>query len=148
MTRSQRDTVSYGVVALASCALLFWIVPAWTPPYPGYGVPASVLPSMAAVTMLGLSVLGLVRTGLARNRTSTEGAARICWGHAAMFFVPCVLLMPAMSLLGFLPAGMVFMAILQYAYGQRNRRTLLIVSIASVTAVYVFLRYGLGSPLP
>ena len=148
MTRTQRDAISYGTVALASCVLLFQIIPAWTPAYPGYGVPASVLPSMAAVIMLGLSVLGIVHTCMARNLTSTEGATRICWRHVAIFFVPCVLLMPAMALVGFLPAGFVFMVILQHACGQRSRRTLLVVSFTSVVAVYVFIHHCLGIPLP
>jgi hypothetical protein len=148
MTGTQRDAVSYGTVALASCVLLLRIIPTWTPAYPGYGVPASVLPSTAAGIMLGLSVLGLVRTGMRRNRTSAERATRICWGHAIMFFVPCALLMPVMSLVGFMPAGIAFMALLQHACGQRSRRTVFIVSLASVVAVYVFMRHGLGIPLP
>ncbi len=147
MTGTQRDTVSYGTVALASCVLLLRVIPAWTPAYPGYGVPASVLPSTAAGIMLGLSVLGLVRTGMRRNRTA-ERATRICWRHAAMFFVPCALLMPVMSLVGFMPAGIAFMVLLQHACGQRSWRTLFIVSLASVVAVYVFMQHGLGIPLP
>ena len=48
MTELQRDTLAYGVVAAASAYLLIWIIPAYTPEYPGYGVPASLLPDIAA----------------------------------------------------------------------------------------------------
>lgn len=61
MTELQRDTLAYGVVAAASAYLLIWIIPAYTPEYPGYGVPASLLPDIAAGFMLALSLLGLGR---------------------------------------------------------------------------------------
>lgn len=35
MTELQRDTLAYGVVAAASAYLLIWIIPAYTPEYPG-----------------------------------------------------------------------------------------------------------------
>ena len=57
MTELQRDTLAYGVVAAASAYLLIWIIPAYTPEYPGYGVPASLLPDIAAGFMLALSLL-------------------------------------------------------------------------------------------
>ena len=60
MTELQRDTLAYGVVAAASAYLLIWIIPAYTPEYPGYGVPASLLPDIAAGFMLALSLLGPV----------------------------------------------------------------------------------------
>ena len=49
MTELQRDTLAYGVVAAASAYLLIWIIPAYTPEYPGYGVPASLLPDLSLI---------------------------------------------------------------------------------------------------
>ena len=68
MTELQRDTLAYGVVAAASAYLLIWIIPAYTPEYPGYGVPASLLPDIAAGFMLALSLLGLGRAALSWRR--------------------------------------------------------------------------------
>ena len=64
MTELQRDTLAYGVVAAASAYLLIWIITAYTPEYPGYGVPASLLPDIAAGFMLALYLLGLGRAAL------------------------------------------------------------------------------------
>ena len=148
MTQAQRDTISYGTIAVFSSALLLWIIPAWSPEYPGYGVPATLLPNVAAGFMLVLSLLGLVRTVLARKSTTGETVGRIHWKHIAVFLMPCVLLMPAMSLAGFIPAGIVFMACIQYACGQRRWLTMAIVAVVPVVVVYALMRFGLGVPMP
>ena len=73
MTELQRDTLAYGVVAAASAYLLIWIIPAYTPEYPGYGVPASLLPDIAAGFMLALSLLGLGQAALSRRKAEKSG---------------------------------------------------------------------------
>ncbi len=151
MTELQRDTLSYGVVAATSACLLIGIIPAWTPEYPGYGVPASLLPDIAAGFMLALSLLGLGRAAFAWRKAATadgEGQTTIHWRHLACFLIPCALLMPAMSLCGFLPAGIAFMAVIQLACGQRRPLPLTIVAVAPVLIVYAIMRYGLDVPMP
>ena len=76
MTELQRDTLAYGVVAAASAYLLIWIIPAYTPEYPGYGVPASLLPDIAAGFMLALSLLGLGQAALSRRKAEKSGRGR------------------------------------------------------------------------
>ncbi len=147
MTQAQRDTISYGTVAVFSSALLLWIIPTWSPEYPGYGVPATLLPNIAAGFMLALSILGLIRT-LLHKAASTGSVGRIHWKHLAVFLIPCVLLMPAMSLAGFIPAGIVFMAWIQFVCGQRRWLTMAIVSVVPVVVVYALMRFGLGVPMP
>lgn len=80
MTELQRDTLAYGVVAAASAYLLIWIIPAYTPEYPGYGVPASLLPDIAAGFMLALSLLGLGRAALSWRKAEKirRGRANSC----------------------------------------------------------------------
>lgn len=230
MTERQRDMLAYGVVALAGGTLLLWIIPAYTPEYPGYGVPASLLPDIAAGFMLALSLLGLVRavlasraerreTGAAPDQgpahtapgnaaTASEGgpadsavacsdastrtasgvaspvmgkaedgtagpqgadgatrsaeaeeaektetvplpaASRIQWLHLARFLIPCALLMPAMSWIGFIPAGVAFMAVIQYFCGQRRPLAFALVAALPVLTVYAVMRFGLGVPMP
>lgn len=148
MTQAQRDTISYGTVAVFSSALLLWIIPVWSPEYPGYGVPATLLPNIAAGFMLVLSLLGLLRVVLRRKSASGESVGRIHWKHIAVFLIPCVLLMPAMSYAGFIPAGVVFLAWIQFVCGQRRWQTMAIVAVVPVVIVYALMRFGLGVPMP
>ena len=86
MTELQRDTLAYGVVAAASAYLLIWIIPAYTPEYPGYGVPASLLPDIAAGFMLALSLLGLGRAALSwrkAEKSGGDGQTAVRWRHLA-----------------------------------------------------------------
>ena len=148
MTQAQRDTISYGTIAVFSSALLIWIIPAWSPEYPGYGVPATLLPNIAAGFMLVLSLLGLIRAVLARTSASGGSVERIHWKHIAVFLIPCVLLMPAMARIGFIPAGIVFMLWIQHACGQRRWLTMAVVAVVPVAVVYARMRYCLGVPMP
>ena len=91
MTELQRDTLAYGVVAAASAYLLIWIIPAYTPEYPGYGVPASLLPDIAAGFMLALSLLGLGRAALSwrkAEKSGGDGQTAVRWRHLACFLIP------------------------------------------------------------
>lgn len=149
MTVLQRDTFSYGFIVVFSGALLLWGIPAFTPEYPGYGVPASLVPNVAAGFMLLLALLGLIRTFLARRKEETASTGKlIFWQHLARFLVPCFLLMPAMSFLGFLPAGIGFLFLIQVFCGQRKPIPLILVSILPVLTVWLLMRYGLGVPMP
>ncbi len=150
MTRSQRDTISYAFVAVLSAFLLLWGIPAFSPEYPGYGVPASLVPNIAAGAMLLLALLGLLRTALARRHEPSAPAQgkTICWLHLARFLVPCFLLMPAMSFFGFVPAGVGFLGLIQFFCGQREPLPLILVAALPVLLVWVIMRYGLGVPMP
>ena len=150
MTELQRDTLAYGVVAAASAYLLIWIIPAYTPEYPGYGVPASLLPDIAAGFMLALSLLGLGQAALSRRKAEKSRGRQtaVRWRHLACFLIPCALLMPAMSLFGFLPAGIAFMVVIQIGCGQRRWLPMTLVAVAPVLLVYAIMRFGLGVPMP
>ena len=155
MTELQRDALSYAVVALLACALVTWIIPTWSPEYPGYGVPATVMPNMAAGIMLFLAILGLGRTALVaakRKKAAAQGQEAKPLGinilYLVAIFAPCFLLMKGMSLFGFVPAGIVFMGYVQIFLGQRKPLPLLLVSVLPVLALHAVMRYGLGVPMP
>ena len=112
MSIYQRDMIGYAIILILSCSLYFWGIPAYSPEYPGYGVPASFMPDIAAVCMGGLSILGLVQTVKKRNKETKAG--KINWIHLIKFFVPCLLLMPAMATIGDLISGMLFLSLIQY----------------------------------
>lgn len=152
MTTDRRNLISYTFVAAFSVAMLVWGIPAYSPEYPGYGVPASTLPNVAAGFMLFLSALGLLQTLLgsrhAGKKEETAPVASIRWGHLARFFVPCILLMPAMKLVGFIPAGIAFLVLIQLFCGQKKPLVLLLVAVVPVLVMYGLMRYGLGVPMP
>ena len=116
-----------------------------------YGVPASLLPDIAAGFMLALSLLGLGRAALSwrkAEKSGGDGQTAVRWRHLACFLIPCALLMPAMSLFGFLPAGIAFMVVIQIGCGQRRWFPMTLVSVAPVLLVYAIMRFGLGVPMP
>ncbi|MDI6725512.1 MAG: tripartite tricarboxylate transporter TctB family protein [Smithellaceae bacterium] len=159
MTIRQRENIIYGGIALGSLILLGWVIPAHSPPYPGYGVSAALVPNVTAGIMLTLAVLSLGRnlwSGRAAGANAGEekpsGAAyredRVHLGHLARFMVPSALLMPAMKWVGFIPAGLAFMLLIQYLCGQRKPGPAALTAAVSVFLIYALMRYGLGVPMP
>jgi len=158
MTETQRDNLAYALIVLASIVFLLWVIPANTPPYPGYGVPTSLVPNVAVGIILVLAAMGLLRNifaakALHKSGTKVEGrvckpADKIHWLHLLRFMVPCALLMPAMVYGGFIPAGVVFMLVLQYFCGQRKPVLMALVGVIPVFVVYAAMRWVLGVPMP
>ena len=159
MTRKKRENLVSGGVALGSLVILVWVIPTFTPPYPGYGVSSALLPSLAFGSIMALSLLSL---GLnifshfkSKSTTSVAGQSgdipskeRVHLWHLAGFMVPCILLMPAMKWIGFVPGGLLFMLLTQYLCGQRKPFTMAIVAIGTVGFLYAVMRYGLSVPMP
>ncbi len=159
MTGRKRDSLVSGGIALGSLFFLVWVIPTFTPPYPGYGVSSALLPDVAFGTILVLSLLSLGHNIFSHFRakaTNPEAGqsgdispgSRVHLWHLACFMVPCLLLMPAMKWAGFIPAGLLFMLLIQYLCGQRKPVTMVLVAVCSVGLMYVVMRYGLGVPMP
>jgi hypothetical protein len=154
MTIRQRDNLIYCGIALGSVISFLWIIPAYTPPYPGYGVSAALLPNVAFGVILALSLLALLRNIFSKSSSSEGWAAaksqegKVHLWHLARFMIPCLLLMPAMKWAGFIPAGLVFMLLIQYFCGQRKPVPAVLVAVGLVAVLYVAMRYGLGVPMP
>lgn len=154
MVVQKRNIVAYSAVIAGSIVMLAWVIPHWSPEYPGYGVPASLVPNASCGLMLLLAALGLVKElwALRQNRAETgapqKQAAACHWLHLAKFLVPGLLLMPAAHVVGFIPAGIAFLLIVQFFCGQRRAVPLVLVSVLPVLAVYAIARYGLSVPMP
>ena len=159
MTKTTRDNFIFGGIVLSSLVFLLWIIPAQTPEYPGYGVPASLVPNVTVGIILVLSAMVLLRNilsfVLAKSTSSEEKQLRVniqvdrvhLW-HLVCFMIPCLLLMPAMQWAGFIPAGIVFMLVIQYLCGQRKPVQVALVAVVPVCIMYLAMRYGLGVPMP
>ena len=164
MTRIQRDTVVYVLITLAAIAMLLWVIPEYTPPYPGYGASPALVPNVAVGIMLVMAVLALVRNGLAwwwgRTRHPEETAypdeaetgftqvGRVRLGHLLKFMVPAGLLIPAFDWIGFVPASLTFMLVVQYLVGARGPVRMVLVAAAVVGVIYAAMRYGFNVPIP
>lgn len=159
MTIRARDNVISGGIVLGSLVFLFWVIPAYSPPYPGYGVSASLLPNVTVGIILALAVLSLVRGLLSHLLAKSETAGgslsretsqeeRVHLWHLARFMIPSALLLPAMKWAGFIPAGLIFMLLIQYLCGQRKPVPAVLTAVGSVFTLYVAMRYGLGVPMP
>ena len=157
MTNVQSENCGYGGMIAASLLLLLWLIPSYSPEYPGYGMAATLVPNLAAGFILLLALLGLTRNMLKARRLSRSGeaagagaasAAGVAWGHLLRFMLPCALLMPAMSRLGFIPSGVVFMLLVQWFCGQRKPVAMVLVALVPVLTVWALMRFALGVPMP
>lgn len=158
MTKRARENLVYCGISLGSIYFLLWVIPAYTPAYPGYGVPGSLLPNLAVGIILMLSLISLLNNFFAhRAEQKTEHVKtnveinqeqKVHLWHLVKIMVPCVLLMPAMQRFGFIAAGLVFMLLMQYLCGQRSPVKALLVAVATVGALYAAMRYVLGVPMP
>lgn len=159
MTKRVRENIASAGVALGSLLFLLWLIPAYSPPYPGYGVSASLVPNVTVGIMLALSLLSLLQNLLSHLRAKSRGAGenapdkvkpeeRVHLWHLARFMLPSVLLLPAMNWIGFIPAGLLFMLLIQYLCGQRKPLPAALTAAGTVGALYVVMRYGLGVPMP
>ncbi len=164
MTGLQRDNLLFSGIVLVCVLFLVWVIPSYTPEYPGYGVAGSLVPNVTVSTILFLSLLALLSNVLSSYRARRDNkdqdlgkneVDRIHLSHLLLFMVPSFALMPVMKRLGFLPydlgfiaTGIIFMFILQWLCGQRKPVQLLLVSTIPVNIIYVAIRYGLGVPMP
>lgn len=169
-----REKIASVAIALFSLILLVVVIPRDTPPYQGYGVSPALIPNLAAGLMLLLSLIRLSgRTGErgatgdagaensgnipapgkkagrpARDGGSDRASPTRTAAHLAKFFPPCFLLLPLMARIGFIPAGLVFMLVMQYLCGQRNPLTMLLVGVLTVGGLYLAMVYGFKVPMP
>ncbi len=159
MTGKKRENLVSGGVALGSLVFLLWVIPTFTPPYPGYGVSSALLPNVAFGSILALSLLSLglnIFSHFKSKSTKPEAGqsgdipsgGRVHLWHLACFMIPCILLMPAMKWIGFIPGGLLFMLLIQYLCGQRRPVTMALVAAGTVGFLYAVMRYGLSVPMP
>lgn len=165
MTRIQRDTLANVLIALASVVLLAWAIPVYTPPYPGYGASPALVPNVTVAVMLIMSVLAIARTVLADRGGVTSSdeestypdeesgsgftqVGRLDIVHLAKFMIPAVLLVVGIETIGYIPAALGFLLLLQYLVGARNPLVILILSVVAVALMYAAMRYGFGVPIP
>lgn len=164
MTGPQRDNLLFSSIVLSCVVCLVWVIPNYTPAYPGYGVPGSLVPNVAVSTILFLSLLALLSNLVSSSRTRRDNRAqqpdkspvdRIHLSHLLLFMVPSFLMMPTMKKFNFLPydlgfilPGVILMLVMQWLCGQRKPVPLVLVAVIPVGVIYTAIRFGLGVPMP
>jgi hypothetical protein len=165
MSRIERDGLIYIALVLGSLIFLVWVIPAYSPPYPGYGARASLVPNVAVSIILVLSALALVRIASAyflgkglgpeESEYPAEGRSdgfsqigRMDVWHLIRFALACGLFVPAMVWIGYVPAAIIFMLVIQYLCGRREIVPAAATALVMVFLLYVAMRYGLGVTLP
>ena len=135
---------------IAFCIFAFtYIIPVWTPEYPGFGVPASYMPNVLCGVICGLSVLGLFKTVIHKeDRDKAIGITMKDFGRFLLILLPIAVSMPLMQLLTFVPGAAVTIAFLQFFAGERRWLYLSVVPVITAVIVYAGLWYGLRLPLP
>ena len=161
-----RDSFGYVVLIAFSIVLLAWAIPTYTPEYPGYGAPPAMVPNVAVCIMLFMACLSLIRNIVAvrlnKRIPPEEGefpedlgddggftqVGRVNLKHLAGIMIPCVLLLASIDYVGYVPASLVFLIVLQFLIGSRNWVQSIVIAIVLVAVLYIIMRYGFGVPIP
>ena len=138
------------IFLLLCCLICFtYVIPNWTPPYPGFGVPASYVPSVLCGVIASLSAIGLLITLV--RKSGSDASCGLNWKiflHFCLILVPIALSMPLMQILGFMPGAALTVAALQLCVGERRWFVILLNSVLTAGLSYLGLWYGLHLPLP
>lgn len=166
MTRVKRDTLGYLLLIGFCLVLLAWAIPTYTPAYPGYGAPPALVPIVAVCVMLVMACISLIRNLLAiylnKHIPPAEGefpedleegdgftqVGRVNLVHLLSIMVPCLLLLASIDYIGYVPASLAFLLILQFIIGSRRWIQSIIVAVCLVAVLYIIMRYGFGVPVP
>jgi len=166
VTRIKRDTIAYLFVIGLSIFLLSWVIPTYTPPYPGYGASPALVSIVAVSVMLFMSILSLITIGIAiytnkplpqeerefpedlENDSGFTQIGRVNLYHLARIMIPCVLLVVAIEYIGYELASFAFLMALQYVIGSRKWTQSIVLSVVLTAVLYIVMRYGFGVPVP
>lgn len=142
---------AYLFLGILAVALIVWIIPAYTPPYSGYGMPPAVLPYILSAILLICSLLCAFDAYRAMRAGPDETPSPLPlkrWIHLCVYAVVLFLATPLMERAGFFVGSAIVLAVLQWLAGQRNLFTLAAVSIGVAGVTWAVLWYGLQAPLP
>lgn len=129
--------------------LLGWLIPAQTPEYPGFGLPASLLPDILAWIMIfcaAANLLKTIATGAGRDKAASISLTTFV--HCLAFLVVLAASMSLMRLVGYFAGGAAVMAACCLLCGERRPLRLAVVTAATIFLVWAALWKGLGVMLP
>ncbi len=139
---------SYIFIALFAITMIVWAIPNYTPESLGYGLPPAVLPYCLSFVLLFLSLYRIILS-FREIKADIESSISV-WGllHLLKFVVLFFATFPLMSLIGFIPASIIVIALLQILAGQRKVAIIASVSIVVSLIFYCIIVYVVNAPLP
>lgn len=130
-------------------ALLTWVIPAQTPEYPGFGMPASLLPDILAWIIIFCAAAHLLKTLVTGAGKGIPAPISLTtFAHCLAFLLVLAASMPLMRILGYFPGGALVMAACCLLCGERRPVRLAVVAGATLFLVWAALWKGLGVMLP
>lgn len=151
------DMMTGLIFAILSLWLLIYAIPRHIDGGTGeYGMSSAMLPKIMALSMLVLSVVQIGVNLVPKKNTLTSGkkdkAAEPDWPSHGIFWLKLAVFLAGylglLKLLGFIPASVIFLALLQYLVGQRKYFILWILAIVVPLVLYITFRHGMGIMLP
>ena len=137
---------TYALMFVLSIALLAWIIPNNTEDS-GWGLSPALLPNALAIVMLVTSAMLLWQTARSGNADPSPIKIR----HLLRLGAYAVILFgtfPLMTVIGFLPGGILAMLGFQLLCGQRSIKWLIGLSVALPGVVWLLMLYVLQIPMP
>jgi len=139
----------YSILTAFSLLLIFWVVPSQTPPGLGYGLEPSFLPYILSTVMLVCTAWLLIKTLLTKSRQQGPSDLKIESFFQLLKYIPLFFItFPLMTWIGFIPASIIVLSILQYLVGQRNILLIVAISVGGTLLTYALILYGVRMPLP
>ncbi len=129
--------------------LITWIIPTQTPEWPGYGMPASMLPNILAwiiIISASINLIKVVLTGYGKGQAASLSPRM--FAHLLGFIAVLAAAMPLMHLFGYFIGGAIIMLALCLLCGERRPVRLIIVSASTLIVIWAALWKGLSVLLP
>ncbi len=111
-------------------------IPYNTAEYTGYGLPASFLPNLLASGIVFFSSIELIKVyrNKEEKRPSPVDLHKII--YLMKFFLITILAMPLMELITFIPGAIITITAFQWVIGQRDLKTIALVSVILAICIY------------
>lgn len=149
---------TYFAVFLFSILCIVWLIPAFSPPFSGFGMPPSALPYTLCTIMAVFSVPILIREYPGKKRIFGRKPSKednrpnplplSKWIHLIFFSSVFFLTMPLMQAIGFIPAAIIILTLLQLFCGHLNPVKIVLVSVLTSVIVWLCMTYVLSVPMP
>lgn len=126
---------------------IFVLIPHYVPEYSDGGISPRTLPYIWSSVILLCGIIVVLRICKQTDQRINPLPLKK-WLHLACYGILMFLAFPLMKLIGFIPASIIVLGVLQLFAGQRNIVILLLVSVVTAGCVYVLMRFVLSVPLP
>ncbi len=126
-----------------------WIIPTYSPPDLGFGIPATFFPSLLVIAIAILSGIKLLFTIIKKEGKEEKfGFDLFDLKNFLPYFILLLLAMPSLEFLGFFLTSILYISLFQYFVGERRLIRNIATSIITTVIMYCAFWYGLKILLP